>query len=272
MRQACAGVALAAGLSLATPVWATPTAADLAETLKLDEVIEIIHAEGLSYADSIEREMLPGGGGQLWDKSVASLYDAPAMRAQLETALGAEMNADQIAETVAFFETDQGQSILTLENAARAAMSDPDVEDLARQAYVDLRGDGDPRLDQIDEFVEVNDLIERNVAGALSSNYQFMRGLVDGGAFAMSEDDILADVYGQADDIRLDTEEWLYAFLLMAYQPLSDDAMEAYIAYSKTDGGRALNAALFEGFEDMYRGISYGLGIVTSQSMAGSDL
>jgi hypothetical protein len=259
-------------MAVAAPVWAGPTAADLSAALKLDEVAGILQDEGRDYAASIEREMLPGGGGQLWDRTVERLYERDTLRLGLETALEAELDADAIAASVAFFGSDQGQQILDLENAARRAMTDPDVEDAARAAYAALREDGSEKLAQIDRFVEANDLIDRNVAGALSSHYQFFRGLVDGGAFVMSEEEILADVYGQEEETRDDTVSWLYAFLLMAYQPLDADVMEDYITFSKTDEGRALNAALFEGFEDMYREISYTLGLAASRAMAGSDL
>ncbi|WP_050930395.1 DUF2059 domain-containing protein [Aestuariivita boseongensis] len=255
---------------MALPAWAD--AARLAEVLKLGEVVDILHDEGMVYADTIEADMLPNGGGAFWTQTIARLYDRGAMTRALTDTLESDMSDAQIADSIAFFDTDQGQSILSFENAARAAMSDPEIEQIARAAYADLRADGDDRLDQIDRFVEANDLIERNVAGALSSQYQFFRGLADGGAFNMTDEDILADVYGQEPEIRTDTEEWLFGFLLMAYQPLSDEAMEAYIAFSGTDGGKALNAALFEGFERMYRDISFGLGLAASRAMTGSDL
>lgn len=253
-------------------VLASPLASELARVLKLEEVISILHGEGMSYADSIERELMPGGGGDLWDRSVLSLYDQPSMHDLLVDTLSRDMTEEQIVSTLSFFDTEQGQTILTYENAARAAMADPDIEDIARLTYTDARDNDDARLAQIDRFVSANDLMERNVAGALSSNYQFYRGLVDGGAMIMSESDMLADVYGQEPELRQDTEEWLYGFLFMAYQPLSGEAMEDYIVFSETEAGRALNAALFEGFERMYRDISFGLGLAASRSMTGSDL
>jgi len=259
-------------LILALPSWAGSTAADLSRTLKLDEIVGILHAEGMDYAASIERDMLPGRGGQLWDRTVEHLYDQGTMRTGLEAALARDMEHEQIAAAEAFFGTEQGQSILTLENAARAAMADSDIEEVARAAYADAREAGDDRIEMIDRFVSANDLVERNVAGALSSNFQFFRGLVDGGAMTMSEQDIIADVWSQETEIRTDTEEWLYAFLMMAYQPLSDDTMQAYIAFSETSAGRALNGALFDGFEAVYRDISYGLGLATAQAMLSSDL
>jgi len=256
--------------AFALPAWADATR--LAQVLKLDDVIDILHEAGMEYAASIEREMLPGGGGGFWDQIVLQLYDKDAMYRALEDVLASDMTDGQIDEALAFFDSDRGQSILTFENAARAAMSDDDIEDAARAAYADLRAEGDARLDQIDAFVEANDLLDRNVAGALSSQYQFFRGLADGGAFTLSEEEILADIYGQEPEIRADTEEWLLAFLLMAYQPLDQDVMEAYIAFYETDGGKACNAALFEVFEMMYRDISFGLGLAAARAMSGSDL
>ncbi len=272
MLRKLGGLLLAGMVSLTgtVPAWADVNA--LSHVLKLPEVVDILHDEGMEYAESIERDMLPNGGGGFWDRIVLQLYDKAAMESALADVLSSEMTAEQIDGSIAFFETEQGQSILTFENAARAAMGDPDVEEIARTAYVELRSTGDPRLDQIDRFVVANDLIERNVAGALSSQFQFFRGLAEGGAFVMTDDDILADVYGQEPEIRADTEEWLLAFLLMAYQPLDDDTMDAYIAFSATDAGKALNAALFEGFEMVYRDISYGLGLAASRAMTGSDL
>ena len=64
--------------------------------------------------------------------------------------------------------------------------------------------------------------------------------MVEGGALEMSEGEILADVWAQEEDTRADTEEWLYGFLLLAYQPLSDDQLDDYVALSASPEGRAL--------------------------------
>ena len=64
----------------------------------------------------------------------------------------------------------------------------------------------------------------------------------------------------------------LFGFLLMAYRPLSDVEMADYNAFSRTGAGQALNAALFEGFEVMYRDISHALGLAAAQAMSFSEL
>jgi hypothetical protein len=259
-------------LSLATPVLATPTTGDLIRILRLEEMARLMQAEGLTYAADLENDLLPGGGGGYWDTQIARIYDIDRMMQLVSGALDQKLTGADRAAVVAFFDTEQGQEILTYEIAARAAMADQDVEDVARQIYAEKAATPDPRLTAITRFVEVNDLMERNVAGALSSNYHFYSGLVDGGAYEMSEDDILADVWEQEDDIREETEGWLFGYLLMAYQPLGDDVLDAYVTFSQSDEGKVLNAALFDAFDTMYNDISYALGRAAAQAMSGSDL
>jgi len=137
-----------------------------------------------------------------------------------------------------------------------------------------MRREGDPRVEMITRFAEANDLVERNVAGALNANLAFYRGMVAGGAFdgGLSESEILADVWSQEAEVRRETEEWLFPFLAMAYQPLSEDDLGAYLAFSETAPGQALNAALFAGFDAMFEAISQDLGLAAARMMTSQDL
>ena len=190
----------------------------------------------------------------------------------LRAALKRRMSEEEIAESLAFFDTEAGHRILRLEVSARLAMSDPAVEDAALEAFAAAAGEGDPRAADVERFVEVNDLSERNVSGALSSNYRFYLGLVDGGGREMGDDEIIDEVWGQEEEIRATTGDWLNSFLYMAYQPLSDAEMQAYLDYSASEGGQALNAALFDGFDEMFHAIYYALGRAVAQAIQGSDL
>lgn len=265
---------------LTTLVWlicaqiasATPEADNLSRVLRLNEIIAIMREEGLDYAQDLNDDMLGGQGGQYWKESVKRLYDPDRMEATLREAIADGMDNPQIADAVAFFESEQGQRILTLEISARTAMFDPDIEEIARANYYDLAAGETAQLDAVSRFVDVNDLLERNVAGALTSNYQFYRGLVVGKAMNMSEDEILADVWGQEQEIYDDTKGWLFGFLLMAYRPLTLDELEDYIAFSNGAAGQALNQALFDGFDIMYNAISYELGISVARAMQASDI
>jgi len=88
----------------------------------------------------------------------------------------------------------------------------------------------------------------------------------------MSERDILAEVWSSEEETRVDTREWVYAFLLMAYRPLEDGVVEEYTDLSRTAPGRALNRALFAGFNTMYDDISYALGMAVAREMQVQEL
>ncbi|MEP5088078.1 MAG: DUF2059 domain-containing protein, partial [Paracoccaceae bacterium] len=223
-------------------------------------------------ADELNSDMLNGQGGGFWTTQVDQIYDIDRMRETVRAGLEQSLTDADIDGTIAFFQTTAGARIVSLENAARAAMSDDTVEDVARQNYREALQTDSTRLDVIAEFIDVNDLIERNVSGALTSNYQFYRGLVDGDAFEMSEEEVTAEVWSQEAEIREDTTEWLFGFLIMAYQPLSDEDLNAYLTFSRTETGKALNAGLFVGFDRLYVDISYGLGRAVALEMSGNDI
>ena len=68
----------------------------------------------------------------------------------------------------------------------------------------------------------------------------------------MSDEDILADVWAQEAEIREDTSQWLYAFLTLTYQPLSEEELRAYVDFFSTPEGLRLNNAIFAAFDDMF--------------------
>jgi hypothetical protein len=66
--------------------------------------------------------------------------------------------------------------------------------------------------------------------------------------------------------------EWIHAYLMLAYAPLTGDELASYISFSESPSGRALNTALFAGFEDLYRDISADLGRAAGRALNASDL
>lgn len=262
-------------LASAVPLSAGTTA-DLTRLLRIDDVMEVMRAEGLDYGADLQPELFPGSGAARWLGLVAEIYEPDAMLQRFEAVFGPEMAAEPAALTASldFFASEQGQRIVELELAARKALLDEAVEEAARAQAAEMRRDDDPRVGMITRFAEANDLIERNVAGALNANLAFYRGMVAGGAFdgGLSEGEILADVWSQEAEVRRETEEWLFPFLAMAYQPLSDDDLRAYLAFSETPPGQVLNAALFAGFDAMFEVISQDLGLAAARMMSSEDL
>ncbi|SNT27070.1 DUF2059 domain-containing protein [Antarctobacter heliothermus] len=245
---------------------------DLMDALQVEAMLGIMRTEGMAYGEELAGDMLPGGSSAPWRDLLAQIYDSDSMRAVVRTGISQTIEDTDPKPLIAFFSSDLGQRIVQLELAAREAMIDDAVEEAAREAYREMKDDEDPRLDQLRRFVEVNDLLEANVTGALNASFQFYSGLVDGGGLQLSEGDILSDVWSQEDETREDTREWLFAYLLLAYEPLENEELDAYIALSETSQGRALNRALFAGFNAMYDEISYALGLAAAQQMQQQEL
>lgn len=262
---------LATATAIALPAAAEPVD-DLLEALMVPEIIDVMRDEGVAYGEEMAQDFIGGSAGPQWSETVSMIYDAERMSDSVRDTFAEEMPADVIAPLLAFFTSDVGSQIITLELRARTAMVNKDVEEEARAAYRAMAAEDDPRLALLEEFVAANDLLEANVAGALNASYQFYLGLVDGGAFEMTEEDILRDVWAQEEETREDTREWLYAYLNLAYGPLDAGVVEDYTALSATDAGRALNQALFAAFNQMYDDISYALGLAAAREMQSQDL
>lgn len=251
-------------------------AAALQATLKLPEVFAVMSEEGRDYGRDLEADMFPGAGGRQWQEAVAGIYSTERMLADFGAIFEAELtriNTDTAA-MLDFFTSDLGQRVTTLEVSARRALLDEAVEDASRLKLEEMRAEADPRVGLIEEFVTVNDLVEANVTGGLNANYAFYLGLADANALGreMSEDEVIAEVWGQEDEIRAETDLWVHSYLAMAYAPLTDAELEAYIAFSRTEPGKDLNRALFAGFDVLFVDVSRQLGRAAGAVLAGQDL
>ena len=248
--------------------------ATLADALGLPEIIAVMRAEGLVNGMELADEMFPTRGGESWTTMVEVIYDVDWMTDAVWTSFAAELEGTDVAPLIAFFDEPAGRRIVGLEVSARQALLDDEVEAASKDRVLELSADADPLLDQLEIFIQANDLLEYNVVGAMNSNYAFYTGLQDGGAFdeTLTEEQILTDVWSQEEVIRADTEEWLYAFLAMAYEPLDEAELDGYIAMSETPEGQALNRALFVAFDKLFVKISHSLGRSAATFVVGEDL
>ncbi|MCL4188839.1 MAG: DUF2059 domain-containing protein [Rhodobacteraceae bacterium] len=262
---------------VATPA-AEAAARDIAAALEFGELASIMHAEGLVHAEEIRAELFPGAGAAAWRAEAERIYAPERMTAAflagLAAAIGPEDGAAWIGEATGFFRSGLGQRIVGLEIAARRALLDDATEAMSRDRVELMEADGDPRLAAVDRFIAVNDLIEFNVAGGLNSHYAFYTALVEGGAFdrALTEEEILADVWGQEEVLREDNAHWLRSYLTLAYDPLTDAELDAYIAFSDSPAGRRLNRVLFATFDAMFIDISRSVGLAAARQLRGRDL
>ena len=260
----------------ATPESPRPAEALIA-ALRFEDLLPIMREEGLDYGIRLEKDLFPGKGGASWATEVGEIYDIGRMRQVLIPALHRELAllpAAEIAAARDFFSSPLGVRIVAMETDARRAQLDDEGAEARRAGVEEMMARDDPRLKVLERFIAANDLIESNVAGALNANAAFYFGLSEGGAFGapMAQEDVLSEVWAQEPDIRYETEDWVYSYLVMAYGGLGDGELSDYAAFSETPAGRSLSHALFAAYDTMFRDISRRLGVKAARHIAGQDL
>lgn len=243
----------------------------LMAALHFEETVAIMRAEGLRYGGDVGDEMLSAVERARWDRVVGRVYDADRMLAQVQSRFAQAMDGADTGALLGFFEG-QGAEVVALEIAGRRALLDDGTEAAAEARYAELAAADAPIVRHVATLIADSDLIERNVAGALNANLGFYRGLADGGGLDLSEQEMLAEIWAQEPEMREETRDWLQAYLTMAYQPLPQEVLEAYIALYRSAEGQQLNHALFVAFDAMYEELSYHLGLATALTMQGEDL
>ncbi|WP_343078809.1 hypothetical protein [Ostreiculturibacter nitratireducens] len=248
--------------------------AALVQALEMPAILDVMHEEGLGYGEELAAEMFGDAGNAEWQGDVEAIYETGRLGEMFETQFTKELEGADLGPMIDFFTSDLGRRVTTLEVSARRAMLNQEVDDAARLALEEALAADDPRIDLVKDFIDAGDLIEANVAGGLNANLAFYRGLVEGGAlpYGLSEEEILADVWGQEGAIREDTEDWLLSYLFLAYQPLADEDLKAYTEFSRTEAGVVLNRALFGAFDAMFSDVSFRLGKAAARQMSGQEL
>lgn len=241
----------------------------LLHALQLDEVIDILRDEGEILGQNLQETFLDNKGGPVFLDQVALIYDAGKMRLYVEEVFDDTLSDKQLDQAILFFESELGQTLVSLELSARVALSDETIEEMAQDNYKNADRDADLYL-LVDEYIQVNNLIEENVQNSISADYNFFRGLNIGAG--QNEAELLTQLLEQKDGTTEETRTWLYSFFLLAYKPLSDAQMRENIAFSRTETGKAVNTALFESFDQMFDAIYFQLGEAVAQVLKGSDL
>ncbi|MEI4486513.1 hypothetical protein V8J36_09945 [Frigidibacter sp. MR17.14] len=242
--------------------------------LALPEIIALMQDEGAGYAEDVEGELFPGKGGGGWIDEVRALYAPERTSPIFFRAFRDSLGARDLEPMARFFTDGVGARAVPLEVSARRAMLDPDVEDDATLKAGDMMAARDPRFRSLSAFIEAGDMVEANVIGGLNANLAFWRGLSEGGAFPepMAEEDLLAKAAGQEEALRAESRDWLFAYLALAYAPLSERELADYTAFSASGPGRALNTAIFAGFDAVFVDVSHRMGVAAAHRIAGQTL
>lgn len=274
--EALRGVLLAALLCAVAVPAAAGRAGALIEALRLDELLEVMRQEGMENGAEIGESMLEPSDAAAWAAAVRRIYAPARMAALLRDGLERGLPEDPaaLAPVLDFFGSDRGRKLVELELSARRAMLDDDIDAAARAAWEEKRAEGGARVEALLRFIAAGDLIEENVVGGLNATHAFYVGLLDSGAGTLGRGDarLMAEVWAQEPGIRAEIEAWVPAYLALAFGPLEDEALEAYVAFMESPAGGMLSAALFSAFNGMFEAVSRDLGLAAGGLLLGEDI
>ena len=244
--------------------------------MQTEALLAVLQDEAVKAGEDLAGSMMPGRPVEGWTQTVARINAPSRTGPILSRSFAAALEGRHVGAILDYLTAPLGQRIVGLELSAREALRDKSVQDAVLSDYDEMRREGDPRADQIDAFIKVNDLIDANVVGALNANAAFLKGMgaaaSDDAADRLSEADILTQVWQQEPELRAETEDWVRAFVSLAYQPLSDEELQAYQRFSDTPAGQALNSALFVAFDEAFVQISRDLGRAAARMVQGEDI
>lgn len=255
-------------------------AEDLVRALLLPELFEIMAAEGRNSVLEDETTPLQGSLLARFEQDVARIYSADQMMQNFVSVLEQALlpHPDLRADTLRFARSDLGKRVFQLEVSARAALLDDAVDEAARIALENARDAASgtaeaKRLALVRERIAANDLIELNVSLGLNTSFAYYRGMLTEDAVGgLSADALLQLVWAQKPEIRVDIEDWIESYFLMAYQPLSDAEFRQLIDYAQTPLAIGFNQIMFQAFDTVFSDISRALGQALGRRMQTEEL
>ncbi|WP_157935854.1 hypothetical protein [Paracoccus zhejiangensis] len=274
------GLVMPAGPALAESRVEAPGAsveARLWQALRLDEMLVVMQDEALNQGDEMAEMLFEHGSDAGWRKRVSAIHDPRRLSGLLHTAVTkalAEEPAGLTQTALDFLETPLGRQVVELELQARRAIIDQDTEDGAIAAFQHALDVEAPRLTTINRLIEGADLLEPTIAAALNEALAFSKGFGAEGGFQMpmTDAEMLEETWAQEPDIRAMIEEWLPAYLMLAYSPLSDEDLARYVDFGTSEAGKGLWSAVNGAYEQVYTAISREMGAAAALHIAGRQL
>lgn len=274
-----AALALAVAAALTPPQASAEPAFDqvaLTEAYQLEALFEIVAQEGRDDAADIGADVIGDDASAAWERAMARLYDPERLLEVFLSELDREATrqANAFDAAIAFARSAPGAQMVQLEVDARAAMLDPDIEQMARDRLAEARSEDEPTLEFVDARIDANDLIESNVSLGLNSALSYFVGFAQTAPDALQPqaDRMMSDVWQTEGAIRAEITDWLRAYFLLAYAPLDADARDAVLEHAASPEGVAFNTAMFNAFDRLFSGLSQALGAEVGRALASSDL
>ena len=245
---------------------------DLYDALQMDRVNEIIRVEGIRDAQGTGEAYLSANSVQRFVDQAKSVYQLDIMEKDFKRLLTENLSTSDANEILLFYRRPIGKIASELEVSARVAISETEIEEMAKTKLREATALKNTRLDEIESVIKTLELVEQNLIGAYAAQFAFMYELSKLGVLELSRQEMIDIITNDEEKLKGEILEWLMAFSHMAYAPMSDEEFSVYNDFSKSDLGIALNKALFSVYNEMAKDQSQSLANILGEFMKSEDL
>lgn len=247
---------------------------DIIYLLEVDRLIQIMSEEVVA-----ELEQSLGSGLRPQDAAALRLnlqriYAPDRIMARLREALADElagMDRQTLRIALRFYASPTGRRIIGLELSARQALLDFDQAEIAEDALMMAQERGDPRLEQIERLIATTNVVEAGVVSGLNGSIQVARGFHAAMGHVADPAELTADAARLEDQLRSDVSQWVQRLLLLAYQPLGDEDVEALIVFVSTAEARDLSDCLNRAFDAAFMRLLFEVGMINGAALGGEE-
>jgi len=244
----------------------------LYQLLHLDELVEIVSEEGLADANATADAYLQGVTRGGFGASIAKIYDKNSLSSRVKAMFAKALPARSADRLIGFYNSDLGLQVSQLEVSARRAITDPSIEDYVIELVLEAEAQGKLRPQLLRSAIKEMDWVKQNLAGAFEARFAFLEALSQVEALQLDRGQIFTLMQSDQEALSKEIEEWLLGYMHMAYSPLSDDELTAYLAFQTSPEGMDLNAALFDTFNKLTTENAQQLGQFTASALSAQDL
>ena len=234
------------------------TTEELMQATALDQLFSTF-AETIAASPEQQGMPLPDGFAETWKATSFAVFKADAMHDALAKAFADRFDDAELSELAVFYRSDFGKHVSEIEAAIQAMGVEEQLA--ARDEGFAILDDADPdsrRIKQIDEItVLVSADVGRTMLGQAMRAMMVSMAMAASGDIEVPWDQIDAQLATMLPGLEQEVEATQRALMAYAYDALSDDELDRYIEFLRTDVAKKFYAVL-----------GYSVGVIMEKTMS----
>lgn len=233
----------------------------LLELMRFDQLAEVSREEGISGNASVLEDFGLTSNEAFWLEELDVIFDEGKTEEMFRTSFAKAYNQRSIVDAIAFLGSEAWMRAYDLQIDTSLLLTDPALEEAAVIHYWEHIENNSPRVPLIEDLVASTDLVEQNIAGAMNAMLAFNRGMTFVSSdLGYPDEEMIALLYASETELRLEISEWLHAYYLVAYLPLTEADISQQIEFWTSQAGQDISAAMMLSYDVVHNDQSFAVG------------